>query len=549
MRTRGSDRGMLDRAVEFFSPPRSQAHEIARRRQTYQPAVPQHDLIYGAQNAASHATARHRNTATRSSDGTPTPTPQRAQTYNMSTTNDRDSERTSGTQTDRRAVERTASVGRGNGRGKSPGRGEQVSLPPPVVLLPPPPSPPPSPRHDTSPEQKTEEQPEPKHSSVVEYPKIRDLGADQANVTKPRHTTDKSTYKSDPEIAELRAKLKEAEDLAERRDQRNRELVTKFNELRDLKAKWKASSDKYRQELDEEKNLAATRLVKHQHELEVQQHKFDRLNAAHIKNVNSVGTGLEPITDQEFTSKFRDLQDQIGQWSRKAFKHRGQQCSYEQLPLSLKEIILPRVHTELAKLRFAQLVETVTWAYIEDMILSAWFPDVSSTFTQHMTALHNWIRAGDKSPNYDRSEFWRAYTVSMLFQYSGVQQSLAEGEDQFVELVTLLYKLQVDPVELEDHFYATLKELLYSARTLAAELKCQRAVYEVDHNIRVGDPYDDESMVDVSYSTEFDDEEEAGRKQMVVTGVIVKGVVKRPWPGSPDVEAQLARAKVKVMAM
>ncbi|KAF8541132.1 hypothetical protein BDD12DRAFT_830360 [Trichophaea hybrida] len=552
MRTRGSDRGggMFERAVEFFSPPRSQAHEIAaRRRQSIQPAIPPHDRIYGAQSAASSATVRNRNTITRSGGGTPSPIPipQRSHTYNMTTANGRGGEQTDGTQTEKRGAVRTASVGRGNGRGKSPGRGQQVSIPPPVVLLPSPPS---SPRHETSPEQKTEVQPESKDSSVVTYPRIPDSqSADQANVTKPRHTTDRATSKSDPEIKELRTKLKEAEDIAERRLQRYRDLVTKYNDLLDQKTKWKDSSDRFRRELDEEKNLAATRLVNHQHELEVQQHKFDRLNAAHIRNINSVGTGLEPITDQEFTSKFRDLQDQVGQWSRKAYRNRGQSCSPEQLPDGLKEIILPRVHIEMAKLRFAQLVETVTWTYIEDMILSAFFPDLSSTFMQHMAALHGWIRAGDKSPNYDRSEFWRAYTVSMLFQFSGVQKSLAEGDEQSAQLVALLYGLQVDPVQLEDNFYDTLKEILHSARTLAAELKCQRAVYEVDHNIRVGDPYDDSTMVDVSYSTEIDDDEEERKKQMVVTGVIAKGVVKRPFPGSVEVEAQLARAKVKVVVM
>ena len=150
----------------------------------------------------------------------------------------------------------------------------------------------------------------------------------------------------------------------------------------------------------------------------------------------------------------------------------------------------------------------------------------------------------DKSPHYDRSEFWRAYTISMLFQFSGVQKSLSEGEDQSSQLVTLLYGLQINPVQLEDNFYATLKELLHSARTLAAELKCQRAVYEVDHNIRVGDPYDEATMVDVSFSME-----EREDKMMVVTGIIAKGVAKRPFPGAAEVDAQLSRAKVKVTAM
>jgi hypothetical protein len=146
----------------------------------------------------------------------------------------------------------------------------------------------------------------------------------------------------------------------------------------------------------------------------------------------------------------------------------------------------------------------------------------------------------DKSKHYDRSEFWRAYTASMIFQVSGVKKSLAEGEDQVVTLVALLYQLQ--SVSIEDHSFSSLKSLLSSAKTLAAELKCQRPVYEVDHSICIGDPYDDTTMVDIS----FCDDEESEQRQMVVTGIIAKGVVKRPFPGSPDVDAQLAKARVKV---
>jgi hypothetical protein len=146
----------------------------------------------------------------------------------------------------------------------------------------------------------------------------------------------------------------------------------------------------------------------------------------------------------------------------------------------------------------------------------------------------------DKSQHFDRSEFWRAYTVSMIFQCSGVKKTLCEGEDQVATLATILYQIQ--PVVIEDHSYTSLKSLLSSAKTLAAELKCQRAVYEVDHNIRIGDPYEDATMVDIS----FCDDEESERRQMVVTGIIAKGVVKRPFSGSPDVNAQLAKARVKV---
>jgi len=214
--------------------------------------------------------------------------------------------------TDNRGVEKAASVGRGIVRGKSSARGHQLQSPPPV-LLPPLPPPQPSSPSETTPEMEAEGSPEHNHDADL-YPNLlNSQGTDHEKTSKPlpRHTTDRGTYKSDPELEELRVKLKEAEELAECRLAKNRELVAKYNDLQDLKSRWKNTIERYKHELEEEKTLAATRLANHQHELEVQKSKFDRLNAAHIKSVNSVGTGLEPITDLEFTSKFRDLQDQV----------------------------------------------------------------------------------------------------------------------------------------------------------------------------------------------------------------------------------------------
>jgi hypothetical protein len=59
----------------------------------------------------------------------------------------------------------------------------------------------------------------------------------------------------------------------------------------------------------------------------------------------------------------------------------------------------------MVKLRFAQLVELVTWAFIEEVILSAWFPDQTSTVVQHMSALHAWIRAGGEQPPFRKTRF------------------------------------------------------------------------------------------------------------------------------------------------
>ena len=57
-------------------------------------------------------------------------------------------------------------------------------------------------------------------------------------------------------------------------------------------------------QLEEEKSLAAAQ--RQSFELEL-----SRLNSLHIRSVNLTGTGLEPVSDQEFGTAFRDLRDQV----------------------------------------------------------------------------------------------------------------------------------------------------------------------------------------------------------------------------------------------
>lgn len=128
-----------------------------------------------------------------------------------------------------------------------------------------------------------------------------------------------------------------------------------------------------------------------------------------------------------------------------------------------------------------------------------------------------------------------------------MQDSLGKHEAGPNHLSALIYALQTNPVQLDDKFYATLKDFVCCASNLAAELRCQRGVYEVDNNIRVGDTYDDSTMTDVTFSAaDLDDEEENTQKQAFVSCIIAKGVVRRPFPGSTEVEKQLSKARVLV---
>jgi len=83
-----------------------------------------------------------------------------------------------------------------------------------------------------------------------------------------------------------------------------------------------------------------------------------------------------------------------------------------------------------------------------------------------------------------------------------------------------------------------LQDILHSVMYLAARLRCQRGVYEVDESVQLGDPYNDETMVDIK---DPDVEDHA-----TVSCIISRGLVKRPYKGATDVEELICKARVLV---
>ena len=182
------------------------------------------------------------------------------------------------------------------------------------------------------------------------------------------------------------------------------------------------------------------------------------------------------------------------------------------------------------------------------------------------------LTAPDETPNHDRSGFWRAYTASMLFQNTQLQQSQSSNEDyeeQVHRLVSLLYWLQEKPPHIEEAPYNNLREIIAKARSLTAQLRCQRgAVYEVDTSIKVGDVYDSTMMTDIRFMADYDDGGSDGgdgdavdgdggdgsrrprrrKKELLVTSIIANAIVKRPAPKSAQVDVCLSKARVTVLS-
>jgi hypothetical protein len=147
----------------------------------------------------------------------------------------------------------------------------------------------------------------------------------------------------------------------------------------------------------------------------------------------------------------------------------------------------------------------------------------------------------DFSETKEKATFWRAYTTALLFQNPKVQSQLKMVDPQVMDLISSFSHVQSEPVSISDSNLGTLRKWLHSVMILAAELKCQRFVYEVDESVQLGDLYDDTKMLDMKFVV---DEENAS--YAFVDAIISRGVVKRSYAGDKEVRAQIGKTKVLV---
>jgi hypothetical protein len=144
----------------------------------------------------------------------------------------------------------------------------------------------------------------------------------------------------------------------------------------------------------------------------------------------------------------------------------------------------------------------------------------------------------------EKTDYWRAYTASLLFQHPDTQKKIGSSAE-FVSqdlLDNVLVKLQSGEVKLHPESFGHLVKIFESAIILAAELKCQRACYEIESGIVPGVRYDKSRMRDVGGEADDEDDESS----WIVTCVLSKGWIKRPFHGSSDGPVRICKARVLV---
>ncbi|KAF8242418.1 hypothetical protein K440DRAFT_639029 [Wilcoxina mikolae CBS 423.85] len=332
-------------------------------------------------------------------------------------------------------------------------------------------------------------------------------------------------------------------DQFERLKKQNETLVSDKRMLLSSRNKYKAMVSDLQSDLDDEEKLHAETKANHRNEIDALKSKVRDIKASYIKSVNSLDTGLDSITDEEFEPKLRELHNKVNAWSRKV-SHSGASVNPEQLHDDLK------LRTaSITTLKLARLVETVTWHCIENIILSAWFPTLTEDETRYVTDLHESVRAGGRIlpplPLKKAGESRHSCLTTIRSVQQPREVGILEGVHYFSSFPESSGPEKPQNsrgrYELDDSCIESLRDVACCARMLAAELRCQFAFYEVDQSIKLGDRYDPDTMDEATYSADVDEES-------VVVCIIANSLVRRPFPGSKDVAKRLSNAKVLVTA-
>jgi hypothetical protein len=139
----------------------------------------------------------------------------------------------------------------------------------------------------------------------------------------------------------------------------------------------------------------------------------------------------------------------------------------------------------------------------------------------------------------EKAEYWRTYTKSLLFQNPRARDCIQDVLPLSTHLLDHLLAVQVGKNNPVKEYMEAVQKSLLNARILAADLGCQRGVYEIDDDINVGDRYDDSRMTDAMFTAEVGD-------RVVVYCILSKGWVKRAYTGAKKIDVRICKAKVLV---
>lgn len=266
--------------------------------------------------------------------------------------------------------------------------------------------------------------------------------------------------------------------------------------------------------------------------------KLEVLLASHVKAVNSVGSGLEPVTDQIFAERFEQLHHEVAGWCRILFKKDENLPQPDTYMIASEQDLCKQRVANLNMIRLAELLDCLVWSFAERIIFSRWLPGLSETILSVIQMLEGSIRIGDTADG-ERASIWNSQTASFIFQDPEYQTSLKNVSHILSALINVLCSFPNRP-SIQKPVLGCIEGSLRSISTLAAEMRCQRGEFCPDESVMLGALYDEKTMEDVRI-TEIED-----GVQLFVIAVLSKGWIRIPPKEVSDVERHICKARVLV---
>lgn len=176
-----------------------------------------------------------------------------------------------------------------------------------------------------------------------------------------------------------------------------------YRKCRDTIADWKHTTEELKQqvadlEADSKKQAARSKdnfqtFQQNERSLKETIERLERENAqlhkVHVKAVNMVAPGVEPVSDQVFVSRIDELQDRVGAFCRATFrgvKVVGQDDStIDSMGVRLR-MMAPR---DIYCLSTGNAAEMLFWSHAEALFINRWLPGVNHEHTNMISLLSN----------------------------------------------------------------------------------------------------------------------------------------------------------------
>jgi len=111
--------------------------------------------------------------------------------------------------------------------------------------------------------------------------------------------------------SDLQRRVRQEEERTKSEMKAQEAMLSQQTKLEEKYEALRAAYDKLNKAQEKEKRKAASESAEHAKEKESLRRKIDDLRVSHIKSVNNIGTGLEPVSHQTFRESFEALHHQV----------------------------------------------------------------------------------------------------------------------------------------------------------------------------------------------------------------------------------------------